>query len=82
MTGPQLLERVAGKEGVTFFRGGGDCKFHIKNRLKFEIFNDKKKFISKSLSKDKMVLRIKNFNILRVHRRIRLLGGGVHERAI
>ena len=81
MTGPQLLETVAGKEGVTFFRRGGGCKFHIKNRLKFEIFNDKK-FISKSLLKDKMVLRMKNFNILRVHRRIRLLGGGVHERAI
>ena len=28
MAGPQLLEGVAGKEGVTFFRG---CNFHIKN---------------------------------------------------
>ena len=35
---PQHLEQVAGKEGVTFFRGG----FHIKNKLKSEIFNDKK----------------------------------------
>ena len=30
---------VVGKEGVTFFRGG--CNFH-KNKLKSEIFNDKK----------------------------------------
>ena len=28
LTGPQLLQGVAGKEGVTFFRGG--CNFHIK----------------------------------------------------
>ena len=34
LTGPQLLEGVAGKEGVTFFKGEG-CK------LKSEIFNDK-----------------------------------------
>ena len=25
----------------TFFRGGGRCTFHIKNKLKSEIFNDK-----------------------------------------
>ena len=27
-TGPQFLERVAGKEGVAFFRG---CSFYMKN---------------------------------------------------
>ena len=30
MTGPQLLEGVAGKEGVTFFRGS--CNVHQKNK--------------------------------------------------
>ena len=30
---------VAGKEGVTFFRGSCNC--HIRDRLKSEIFNDK-----------------------------------------
>ena len=41
LTGPQLLEGggVAGKEGVTFSRGG--CNFHQK-KLKSEIFNGKK----------------------------------------
>ena len=33
LTGPQLLE------GGDFFQGG--CNFHIKNKLKSEIFNDK-----------------------------------------
>ena len=31
---------VAGKEGVTFFRGG--CNFLTKNNLKSGMFNDKK----------------------------------------
>ena len=35
LTEPQLLE------GVIFFRGGRD-NFHIKTKLKSEIFNDKK----------------------------------------
>ena len=48
MTGPQLLEGIAGIEGVTF-SGGGGCKFYIKNKLKSEIFNDKKKFTSKNI---------------------------------
>ena len=43
LTGPQFLERVAEKERVTFFRGvGGRCNFYIKNKLRSEIFNDKK----------------------------------------
>ena len=33
--------RLLGKRGVTFF-WGRVCNFHIKNRLKSEIFNDKK----------------------------------------
>ena len=45
LKGPQLLEGVSGKEGVTFFRGG--CNFHIKNKLKSEIFNDKKSLSAK-----------------------------------
>ena len=45
LTGPQLLESVAGKEGVTFFRGG--CNSHIKNELKSEIFNAKKSLYTK-----------------------------------
>ena len=39
-------EMVVGKEGVCdFFQegvGGGGCNFHVKNKLKSEIFNDKK----------------------------------------
>ena len=38
---------LLGKTGVTFFRGG--CNFHRKNKLKSEIFNNKKKFISKNI---------------------------------
>ena len=30
LTGPQLLEGVAGKEGGDFFQGRGGCNFHIK----------------------------------------------------
>ena len=41
LTRPQLFEGVAGKEGSTFFQGRG-CNFQIKNKLKTEIFNDKK----------------------------------------
>ena len=40
LTGPQLLEGVAGKEGVTLIRQG--LQFSHKNKLKSEIFNDKK----------------------------------------
>ena len=36
-----LLRGVAGKEGMTFFKEGG-CNFYMKNKLRFEIFNDKK----------------------------------------
>ena len=45
LTGPQVLEGAAGKEGMTFFSGG--CNFHIKNKLKSEIFKDKKGLIAK-----------------------------------
>ena len=40
LTGPQLLQGVARKEVGDFFQGG--CSCHIKNKLKFEICNDKK----------------------------------------
>ena len=35
-----MQKGVARKEGVTFFRGG--CSFYIENKLKSEIFDDKK----------------------------------------
>ena len=41
LTGLQLLKGVTGKEGSAFFHGG--CTFHIKNKLKSEIFNDQKR---------------------------------------
>ena len=47
--------------------------------------NSNLEIVTKNLVlKDKMVLRIKNFNILRVHWRVRLYmgGGGVHEKPI
>ena len=44
-----LLEGVAGKEGDDFYQGAGGSNFYIINELKFEIFNDKKKFISKNI---------------------------------
>ena len=68
---------------MTFQVGGGrGCNFHIKNKLKSEIFNDEKglsakicfsvitknsswEILTKNL--DKMVLRMKNFNIFGVH---------------
>ena len=42
VSGPQLLRRVAGKEGVIFFSGEGGCNFQMKNKLESEAFNDKK----------------------------------------
>ena len=40
LTGPTLLEGGCWERGGDFFQGG--CNFHIKNKLKSEIFNDKK----------------------------------------
>ena len=40
LTGRQLLEGVAEKERGDFFQGS--CNFHIKDKLKYEIFNDNK----------------------------------------
>ena len=37
---------LLGKRGVTFFRG---CDFHIKNKVKSEIVNDKKEFAIKNI---------------------------------
>ena len=90
--------RVAGKEGETFIRWGEGEGFQFykkkTNKLRFEIFNDKKRFINKYFSlsklriqtgkfwqrillllKDKMGLRMKDFDILGIHWKIRLLGG-------
>ena len=44
LTGPQLCWEkggLLGKRGVTF-HGGGELQFSHKNKLKSEIFNDKK----------------------------------------
>ena len=45
----KLLKEDAGREWVNFFSGteGGGCNFHIKNELKSEIINDKKKVCNK-----------------------------------
>ena len=48
LTGPPLLVGVTGKDGSDFFQGG--CAFHIKNKLKSEIFDDKKGYKQKSFS--------------------------------
>ena len=40
LTGPQLLEGGCWEKGGDLFQGGCNC--HIKNKLKSEIFNDKK----------------------------------------
>ena len=45
LTGPQLLEGVAGKEGVTLIRWV--LQFSHKNKLKSEMFNDKKSLQAK-----------------------------------
>ena len=48
MTEPQLLEGVAGKEGVTFFQGGGGLVQQFSHKkIKSEIFNDKKSLLAK-----------------------------------
>ena len=41
LTGPQLFEGGCQERGGDFFQDEG-CKFSIKNKLKCEIFNDKK----------------------------------------
>ena len=42
LTGPQLLEGCCWERGEWLFSGGWLCNFHIKNKLKSQIFNDKK----------------------------------------
>ena len=41
LTGPQPFEGVTGNEGVRNFQVG--CTFHMKNKLKSEIFMNKKR---------------------------------------
>ena len=45
LTRSQLLEGVCWERGGNFFQGG--CNFDIKNKLKSEIFNDKKSLQAK-----------------------------------
>ena len=47
LTGCQFLEGGCWEKAGYFFQGG--CSFYIKNKLKSEIFNDKKKFINKNV---------------------------------
>ena len=50
MEGLKLLGGgLLGKKGVTFFAGEGGLQFSQKKKLKSEIFNDKKQFISKNI---------------------------------
>ena len=50
---------LLGKKGVTFFRGGvWGYSFYIKNKLKSEIFNDKKSLYTKMF----FSIITKNFN--------------------
>ena len=49
LTGPQLLEGIAGKERGEFFQGE-ELLFSQKKKLKSEIFNDKKVYKQKYFS--------------------------------
>ena len=45
MAEPQNFDGLLEKRGVTFFSGG--CNFHTKNKLKSEIFNERKSLSAK-----------------------------------
>ena len=47
LTGSQFLEGGAGKDRVTFIEGA--CNFYTKHKLKSQIFNNKKSFISENV---------------------------------
>ena len=50
MAGSQFLKGVTGKEWGDFFQRG--CSFYIKNKLKSEIYNDKKSLKTKMFRVD------------------------------
>ena len=50
LTGPQLLEGFAGKEGVTLFWWGPGVQFSHKNKSKSEIFNGQNVYEQKYFS--------------------------------
>ena len=54
LTGSQFLEEVGGKEKGDFFQGAGGravgCSFFIKNKLKSQVFNDRKVYKQKCFS--------------------------------
>ena len=56
MTGSKVLEGFAGKKRGDLFLGG--CPFYIKNKLKSEVFSDKK-----SLNKQKFFYSVVNKNL-------------------
>ena len=37
-----IFKGVLGKSGLTFCKGGGECRFKIKKKLKYEILNFKR----------------------------------------
>ena len=61
LTGSQFLEGSSGKDGDDFFQGRGCC-FYIKNKLKSEIFNNKKSFYRKIFFS--VITKNKNWEIL------------------
>ena len=50
LTGPQVLERGCWERGGWLFSREGGCNFYVKNKLKSEIFNDKKVYKQKYFS--------------------------------
>ena len=63
LTGPQLLEGTARKDRVNFFREVGG-NFYMKNKIKSEVF-DNKKGRSKNIflcHNQELKLKLENFN--------------------
>ena len=59
LTGPHLLEGVAGKEGLTFFRGG--CNFYIKINSNLEYLMTKKVYKQKYFSVSQLRIKTGTF---------------------
>ena len=62
LTGSQFLDGGCWKRGVTFFSRGDGCSFYMKNKLKSEILNDKKKLQTKKCLS--VITKNKNWQIL------------------
>ena len=66
-TGSEFLKKIAVKEGGRGEGGWVGCSFYIKNKLKFEIFHDKKVYSKNVFLCHFSGLRTKDFNIMRVN---------------